>query len=82
MNNKFICIKLLDRDLFTNSIFDIKVNQIIKITFYNGYFEIISNDKSLRISSSFEDTFMKSFLDLNKYRELTINKILEDESIS
>jgi hypothetical protein len=79
---KFICIKPLSKGHFVNSIIDIKLNQIIEVIFFPEDFQIFFNNSSRNLSNYVKNVFFDSFIELNTYRELRINKILKDENIS
>ena len=79
---KFICIKPLRNGYFPSDINDIKPKQIIEIIFFPEYFQFLLNNKNKNLSNVTKNIFFESFLELNKHRELIINKILEDENIS
>lgn len=79
---KFICIKPLRNGYFPSDISDIKLKQIIEIIFFPEYFQFLLNNKNKNLSNITKNIFFESFLELNKHRELIINKILEDENIS
>jgi hypothetical protein len=75
---KFICIKPLKNWYFPSDINDIKPNQIIEIIFFPEYFQFLFNNKNKNLSNVTKETFFDSFIELNKWRELIINKILEN----
>lgn len=75
---KYVCIKPLLKGCFNDDIGNIKINQIIEIIFFPEYFQLILNKKSKNLSNFTKEAFFDSFINLNKYRELRINKILEN----
>ena len=75
---KYVCIKPLLKGYFNDDIGNIKINQIVEIIFFSEYFKLFFDEKSKNLANVTKEVFFYSFIEINKWRELRINKILEN----